>query len=121
MRSEQDDFLLEQHIRFGGLFDLYAPILTEKQRASCELLLRADLSIAELAEELGMTRQGAHDLIRRSREQLENIESSLHLQELKERMDGLLRLVDAYRGELPQRFIDEMRALSLPKEESADV
>lgn len=117
----QDDLLLEQRVRFGELFDLYSSLLTEKQRLSCELMLRGDLSIAELGEELGMTRQGAHDLIRRSRELLEEIERNLGLCELKERHKTLIALIEERRLELPPDLAHEIMKLLAFEGESADV
>ena len=121
MRTEQDDFVLEQRVRFGTLFDLYASILTERQRLSCELLLRDDLSISELAAELGTTRQGAHDLVRRSREHLEYIEANLHLLALRNKLDDIGQLIEAHRDELPPRFLEAIRRVEEAKEEPVDV
>lgn len=117
----QDDFLLEQRVRFGELFDLYSSLLTEKQRTSCELMLRGDLSVAELGEELHMTRQGAHDLIRRSRDLLEEIEQSLGLFALKERHQELLDLIEENRSALPTDLAQKMMKLLVFEEEPADV
>ncbi len=117
----QDDFLLEQRVRFGELFDLYSSLLTEKQRISCELMLRGDLSVAELGEELGMTRQGAHDLIRRSRDLLEEIEGNLGLFAMKERQKALLDLVENNRSVLPPDLARKMTKLLVFEGESADV
>lgn len=117
----QDELLLEQRVRFGELFDLYSSLLTEKQRSSCESMLRGDLSIAELAGELGMTRQGAHDLIRRSRELLEEIERNLGLFRIKERLRDLIGLIEDNRSKLPPDLTEKMMKLLVFKEESADV
>jgi predicted DNA-binding protein YlxM (UPF0122 family) len=85
-----DGILLEQRVLFGELLDLYASLLTPKQRLACELLLREDLSMSELGCELGMTRQGAHDLVRRSRDLLYEIEGELGLLGLHKRCEALV-------------------------------
>lgn len=116
-----DDLLLEQRVRFGELFDLYASLLTEKQRVSFGLMLGGDLSIAELGEELGMTRQGAHDLIKRSRECLEGIERNLGLHRLKQSYEAIVGCIKDNESALPRNFMDEVMGLLSSEEESADV
>lgn len=101
-----DDLLLEQRVRFCELFDLYAPLLTEKQRGTCEVMLREDLSVSELAEELGVTRQGAHDLIRRTRGHLEKIEADLGLKRLLDGLDAVADVLEKYGDALPRDFLD---------------
>jgi predicted DNA-binding protein YlxM (UPF0122 family) len=99
-----DDFVLGRRVRFGELFDLYSSLLTERQRAVCGLFLRDDLSLAELGEELGMTRQGAHDLVRRSRELLDGIEGQLGLHGLRRRCGELREYVSENGVLLPAEF-----------------
>jgi predicted DNA-binding protein YlxM (UPF0122 family) len=101
-----DDILLERRVLFGELLDLYAPLLTEKQRLACELMLREDLSSAELGCELGMTRQGANDLVHRSRDQLCGIERDLGLLGLRKRCAALAELARGCEPPLP----DSVRA-----------
>jgi predicted DNA-binding protein YlxM (UPF0122 family) len=98
----EDEVLLEQRVLFGELLDLYSSLLTEKQRLACELLLRGDLSTAELGEELGMTRQGAHDLVRRSRDYLYGIERELGLLGLRKRCLVLIDLSRKLAPTLPE-------------------
>ena len=70
------------------LFDVYGGVLTDHQREACRLHLDEDWSITELAEHLGCTRSGAHDLVRRAIAQLENLEERLGLAgELRRRDD----------------------------------
>jgi predicted DNA-binding protein YlxM (UPF0122 family) len=99
---------LVERVHFGELFDAYSNILTEKQREICDLLLGGDLSIAELAEELGVSRQGAHDLVSRSRERLEEIEEELRLLELRKRYETLVELIRDNASELPDEFMERV-------------
>ena len=76
------------------LLDVYGPLLTEHQREACRLHLHEDWSFAELAEYLGCSRSGAHDLVRRALSQLEHYEDRLgHAAELdrRDRMEADLR------------------------------
>ena len=72
------------------LFDLYGELLTDHQREIYGLLVNDDMSLSELAEQYGISRQGVHDLIRRCDRQLEGYEEKLHLLEkkLSEETDG---------------------------------
>jgi predicted DNA-binding protein YlxM (UPF0122 family) len=119
LRVFQDEVLLEQRVRFGELFDLYSSLLTEKQRTACELVLRGDLSIAELGVELGMTRQGAHDLVKRSRDFLEELERSLGLREIRGKLESLVAIIAE--ADLPQEFMERVSGLLGAEGESEDV
>jgi len=59
------------------LFDYYGDTLTEKQCEVYESYHCADLSLTEIAENLGITRQGVHDLLMRSEKALMNLEKKL--------------------------------------------
>ena len=48
------------------LFDFYGELLTEKQREYYDLHYNQDLSLSEIASELGITRQGVHDSLSRA-------------------------------------------------------
>ena len=61
------------------LFDFYGETLTEKQRELFDLYYNEDLSLAEIAEHAGITRQGVRDAIKRAENQLFEMESRLGL------------------------------------------
>jgi len=58
------------------LFDYYGDLLTEKQRTCFDLYYNQDLSLGEIAQEAGISRQGVHDSLSRA-------EASLRLMEEK--------------------------------------
>ena len=103
---------LVERVRFGELFDAYADILTEKQREVCGLILGGDLTIAELGEELGVSRQGAHDLVRRSRDRLEEIEGALGLLELRKNYETLLGLILENASALPDELLGRISKIT---------
>ena len=70
---------LSRTVREQRLLDVYGPVLTDHQRQACRLHLDEDWSFAELAEHLGCSRSGAHDLVRRALAQLEHLEERLGL------------------------------------------
>lgn len=56
------------------LFDYYGELLTEKQRACFDLYYNQDLSLSEIAEETGVSRQGVHDSLSRAEAALRTME-----------------------------------------------
>ena len=66
------------------LFDFYGETLTEKQRELFDLYYNEDLSLSEIAEHAGITRQGVRDSIKRA-------EHALHEMEDKARSGGPIR------------------------------
>ena len=63
------------------LFDFYGELLTEHQRRIYEDVVYNDMSLGEIAEEQGISRQGVHDLVRRCDRILQSYENRLHLVE----------------------------------------
>ena len=61
----------------GILLDYYGGLLTDRQRRVMSMYCDFDLTPSEIAEELGMTRQAAHDIITKCRAQLEEYEDRL--------------------------------------------
>ena len=56
------------------LFDFFGDLLTEKQREYYDLYHNEDLSLSEIAEKTGITRQGVYDIIARAEKSLAIIE-----------------------------------------------
>ena len=61
------------------LLDFYGDLLTEKQARALQLYYNEDLSLAEIAEPLNISRQGVLDSIRRGEKQLLEFENALRL------------------------------------------
>ena len=102
---------LQQRIRDGLLLDAYSSLLTEKQRLACEMTLLQDLSLSEAAESLGVSRQGVHDLVTRSREHMENCERSLGLIEKNNILEEMENYLDENKDRLPQDFYDKFKIM----------
>lgn len=62
---------------YAQLLDVYGALLTERQREIMNLHFNLDLSFSEIADETGMTRQGAADSVSKSKRQLEEFEQRL--------------------------------------------
>ncbi|MCL2864265.1 MAG: DNA-binding protein [Lachnospiraceae bacterium] len=61
------------------LYDFYGELLTKHQKNIYAQYVVEDLSMSEIAVQMGISRQGVHDLIRRSQKVLEDYEEKLHL------------------------------------------
>lgn len=65
-------------LRFMRLWDRYSPLLTDTQREMTDLYFNYDLSLSEIAEEKGCSRQGVSDCLNICRKKLEEYEEKLH-------------------------------------------
>ncbi len=72
---------MEHIVEYTLLYDFYGEMLTPHQKAVYEAALFDDLSLAEIAQEQGISRQGVHDLIKRCNKILDGYEAKLHLVE----------------------------------------
>lgn len=70
---------MEKIARQGMLYDFYGALLTEHQKQIYEDVVFYDMSLSEIAEEQGISRQGVHDLVKRCDKILESYEEKLHL------------------------------------------
>ena len=61
------------------LLDFYGDMLTDKQKDIIDLYYNDDLSLAEIAQDCDITRQGVRDCIKRGEQQLINFEEKLQL------------------------------------------
>lgn len=70
---------MPKNLLICDLLALYGPLLTEKQARLLELYYYDDLSLSEIAENEGGSRQGAMDVIKRAEKELLHAEETLHL------------------------------------------
>lgn len=71
--------MFEEKIRLGNLYDFYGSLLTEKQQEILGLYCLHDLSLGEISENLGISRQAVYDTIKRSKKILNGYEDKLRL------------------------------------------
>jgi len=72
---------MDKIVKQGLLYDFYGELLTEHQKQIYEDAVYNDMSLAEIAQEQGISRQGVHDLIKRCNKILQSYEEKLHLVE----------------------------------------
>lgn len=70
---------MEKIVEQGLLYDFYGELLTAHQKQVYEAAVYNDMSLGEIAEEMGISRQGVFDLIKRCDKTLQTYEDKLHL------------------------------------------
>lgn len=94
-------------------YDIYKDLLTEKQRETMEMYYFSDLSLGEISEETGITRQAAFNCIKKCEERLLELEKGLGLLKKRENYKRLLsaleKSVENEDKELSLKLLEEMR------------
>ena len=70
---------MKKIVEQGLLYDFYGELLTQHQKEIYEAAVYNDMSLTEIAEENGISKQGVHDLIKRCTNTLQGYEDSLHM------------------------------------------
>lgn len=95
------------------LLDFYGDVLSDRKRAVLDDYYNNDLSLAEIAADLGISRQGVRELIKKAEEELNFYEQKLHLAqrfgEAGEHAAALRAM--AVEHHLPDEVLNEIRAL----------
>ena len=73
--------MIEKNLQIGLLCDFYGKMLTEKQLSAITMYYDDDLSLAEIAVQTGITRQGVRDCIKKGEAILLDMEEKLGLAE----------------------------------------
>ena len=106
---------MERIVVQGLLYDFYGELLTEHQRKIYEDVVYNDLSLTEIAQENGISRQGVHYLVRRCNHLLQEYEDKLHLVDrfmrIRSRVEQLKQLTND--SEMNKdKLIEEIESLS---------
>ena len=72
--------MFEKNLKLACLLDFYGEVLSERKQSVLSLYYNEDLSLAEIAEEIGISRQGVRELIKKSEEELLFLEEKLGLE-----------------------------------------
>lgn len=82
---------LEERVTLSLLYDFYGALLKESQRRMFEASVLEDYNFSEIAQEEGISRQGAYDAIKRATRQLKEYEEKLGLVARFQRQEELVR------------------------------
>ena len=107
---------MEKIVEQGLLYDFYGELLTEHQRNIYEGVVFNDMSLSEIAEEQGISRQGVHDLVKRCNKILAGYEEKLKLvqkfNQTKLMVEEIKELAGAYKRTGDKKLIDQIEELS---------
>ena len=100
--------MIEHKDHMNLLLDYYGVLLTEKQQEILRCYFADDLSLAEIAENLSISRSAVHDVIKRSEQILENYEAKLTLIATKKKQDEIIRKYQKSKIDEVKQLLDEL-------------
>ena len=107
---------MERFVEQALLYDFYGELLTENQKNVYEDVVLNDYSLSEVAEEKGISRQGVHDLIKRTNKALTEYEDKLHLVErflhIKEKVSQIQETVEQAETIEKHQLIERIESIS---------
>ena len=94
-----DSVLFEKNLEINYLLDFYGEVLNDRRRTVLEMYYNDDYSLSEIAADIGISRQGVRDLIKKAEEELLYLEEKLGLfkkfRTIQKKADELLGSLDA--------------------------
>ena len=90
--------MFEKNLNVGYLLDFYGELLSDRKRSVLEMYYNEDYSLAEIAEEIGISRQGVRDIIKKTEADLffyeEKLGLAAKLLRVEAHADSLFRLAE---------------------------
>lgn len=106
---------MQKNLHINDLLDYYGSLLTPKQQLCLTLYYNDDLSLSEIAENIGGTRQGALELIKRAENRLMDMERQLGLHEKsllqKQKLTDIQTALSAGQTQQAVALLAELEAL----------
>lgn len=107
---------MEEKVEQAYLYDFYGELLNERQRKIYEDYIFGDLSLSEIAQEEGISRQGVHDMVRRCTKILVEYEEKLKLVKkfllAKNNVERIHKLAGEFRASFDISLIEEIEQIS---------
>ncbi len=101
---------MSKDLHICDLLEIYGPVLTGKQALFSEMYFFDDLSLSEIAENEGISRQGVQDIIKRAERQLLYLEEKLKIYEKSIRQSEIIEEIDSA---IKEKDIDKISNLVL--------
>ena len=98
---------MEKRVELSLLMDFYGPLLTAHRRQVLEMYLNEDMGLQEIADTLGISRQGVYEAVKTASNQLLKYEDTLGI---ARRYMGIRKEVAICRAAIDQHALDEARA-----------
>lgn len=107
---------METKVELAYLYDFYGELLNEHQKQIYEDYVLNDFSLAEIANEEGISRQGVHDMIKRCTKKLMDYENKLHLVEkfmaIKENVGEIHKLAKEFKESKDEYILNDIETIS---------
>ena len=97
---------MEKDLRYVELFELYQGLLTEKQREMFLSHYCYDLSLAEIAEPEGSTRQSVYAVIKTVKEKLDEYEQKLGFLDKNQKLIEIAKQMDKANKEIADKILE---------------
>lgn len=92
---------MAKDLNINILMDFYGQLLSERQYEMMDMYYNQDLSLGEIAEEVGISRQGVRDLVKRGEKQLIEFEEKLGLVERFSEITANVEEINSIIAKLP--------------------
>ena len=106
--------MFEKNLNIGYLLDFYGDLLSKRKKSAMEMYYNEDLSLAEIAQEIGISRQGVHETIKKAEDELLFYEEKLglakRLKSVEKYAEELVNLSEIH--ELPKEIKDTIDLLT---------
>ena len=112
---------MEKIVEQGLLYDFYGELLTKHQRQIYEGIVYDNLSLGEIAQEEGISRQAVHDIVKRCDKTMQGYEEKLQLvakfEKIKDKVSRINQLSEQYENdELQDKAAYSMQVRQLSAE-----
>ena len=104
--------MFEKNMRYAFLLDAYGAVLDEHAKTIMTAYYEDDLSLAEIAEDEDISRQGVRHIIKKSEEQLDFLEARLKLSEHYSILDELYKELSDIADKLALSADNDVKAYS---------
>lgn len=105
--------MFQKDMKISLLIDFYGELLSEHKREAIELYYNEDLSLSEIAEQMGISRQGVRDLVKKSETLLSEYEDKLGLAKRFSDVKASLESISHDIVELADKDSDPVRSARL--------
>lgn len=106
--------MFEKDLKKAYLLDVYGDVLTNRKKEVLDMYYNEDLSLAEIAEQIGISRQGVRDMIKKGEDELEFLEEKLglasKLSKLRYHSDNILNMLEKL--DIPESLKNEILEIS---------
>ena len=110
MQQKKED-TMQRKVKISMLYELYGSLLTDKQKQCIDDYYNNDLSLAEIAENINITRQGVRDVIKKGEKRLLNYEEKLKFMKKtlyqKKKIEKILKELTKMQNDSSNKQIDK--------------